>query len=243
MCSFIHLFCIGNPNNPQISPCIKGRGCSDWDSRVAPPRCADPGARCVALRRADGQGRAKTAGAGGCPTQWDLGTLGCPHRHIGVSATPPLRWMFPPCRAAPTRQQHTDPRIPHTPVPPSSPHLHAHTPEYPQGTPARTHPRGVPTEPHTPGHRPPHGVQHSGTDHDRDPARRGGGGWRGGGTFKGALHAGGSGGIPRRRLQPPLSPVPGSEEAPGYFKAMFSPPPRRPPRAARARAGARPAMG
>lgn len=44
-------------------------------------------------------------------------------------------------------------------------------------------------------------------------------------------------------MQPPLSPVAGSEEAPGYFKAMFSPPPRRPPRAARARAGARPAMG
>lgn len=38
----------------------------------------------------------------------------------------------------------------------------------------------------------------------------------------------GAGGVPRRRLRPPLSPVPGCDEAPGYFKAMFSPPPRQP---------------
>lgn len=40
--SFIHLFCTGNPENPQISPCIKGRGCSDWDGGVSPPGCARP---------------------------------------------------------------------------------------------------------------------------------------------------------------------------------------------------------
>lgn len=117
-------------------------------------------------------------------------------------------------------------------------------PGIPPGHPPRTQPRDVPTEPQSPRTPPSPWGAASERNHGGDLARRGGGGgWRGGGTFKGALHGGGSGGVPGRRLQPPLSPVPGSEEAPGYFKAMFSPPPRRPPRAARARAGARPGMG
>lgn len=40
----------------------------------------------------------------------------------------------------------------------------------------------------------------------------------------------GAGRIPRNKLRPPLSPVPGGNEAPGYFKATFWLPPHRPPR-------------
>lgn len=103
MCQLVHLSCAGNPNSPQSSPCIKGRGCSGWDKR------------------------------GGTP---------------GMSQTP---------------------------VP---------------GVPAH----GTPRE----------------------------GGWASSG-----LHS--LGGLPRSWV-PRHVPVPGSEEAPGYFKAMFSPPPHRPPR-------------
>lgn len=59
--SFIHLFRTGNPENPPVSPCFKGRGCSDWDSGVAPLGCARPQCQvCLittALRRAAGQAK------------------------------------------------------------------------------------------------------------------------------------------------------------------------------------------
>lgn len=108
--------------------------------------------------------------------------------------------MLPPCRDVPTPRGARRPRdTPHS-GPPGHP-------------PALTDPRNTPRAPpraHTPGMSPPDTALRE--EPRGDPGRRGGGGGGGGrrcgGTLKGALHAGGRGGIPRRSLQPPLSPVP-----------------------------------
>lgn len=193
------------PTTPKAAPAPRGGGAQAGADRWHIWDAPDPRARCACPQHPPG-GQLGSAGlnslgalprsvAPGCPgmcpsTRPDTHTL---PRHPHIASTPTHQLGCP--EMPPLRR----PRMLHRSAPGcprSAPGCPRSTPGCPRsGTPRRTDP-GMP----------PYRVQHPQRGCSGDPARRGGGGWRGGGTFEGALHASGRGGGPQEKASASAQP-------------------------------------